>query len=244
MPRPLCIRPVYRYRRARYPSLHPWTRRRRRHLGRLVAVGLPAAGALVAPGCYGTGGVATELPHYVSRYLAEADGVAVIRQVIQEETSAPADPCEAPTLHERLLADQAFDRSSGPTSTGYHVLVDLFAPPTSVSPSGTCPGEERPAVGFEFLTAAEGDFEDRPGGVSTGVTAAENATLDALRASGEAAIVRLSSEDYVFDEYVDEYGQPSDAGPEPDRPTKPEAEEQLRAAVRAAIADLRSDGLL
>jgi len=169
------------------------------------------------------------------RYLTEAEGRAVIREVVHTETGSPTDPCAHPTLDERLTEDVPFRSRIAPPS--FHVgTIDLLAPEISVEPSPPCPGGSRPTVGFEFMTEEAGDDEDLSGNPA-GLTNADEAGLAELRALHEVGIAVLRATDYPYRlvELMDGRFDDTD---------RPRAEDLLRAAVRTLLADLRRDGMI
>jgi hypothetical protein len=166
------------------------------------------------------------------QYLLEAEGRAAIAAVVEEETATPTDPCERPTLHERLLTDQPFPGDSPATNDN----IDLLAPAIDVELDPPCPGGYRPAVGLEFMTAEAGDDEDVSGNPA-GLTDEEEEAYGALRERREAALTPLHATDYPYRvvEFVDGRTDDSD---------RARAEELLRAAVRTFLDELRRDGMI
>ena len=170
------------------------------------------------------------------RYLTEAEGRALIEDLIREETASPSDPCDRPTLHERLMTDQPFPSGGEPEPDDVVGRIDLLAPALDVEPAPPCPGGDRPAVGFEFMTDEAGDDEDVSGNAE-GLTGAEEALLGLLRARREAGIAPIHATGYPYRvvEFVDGRLDDSD---------RARAENLLRAAVRTLLDDLRRDGMI
>lgn len=255
------VRRVRRYRVARYPSRWPGGRARRggspgrRALraaaGPMAALGIGAGGGACVGGISLVGDEAdaaaddslcADYTHtspiavgdcYV-RYLTEAEGRELIRDVAREETAFPSDPCERPTLDERLRVDVSFPGDADPDPP--IARIDLLAAAVDVEPTPSCPGDHRPAVGFEFLTDEAGDDEDLSGN-GDGLSDAEEAFLGTLRARRAAGIAAIRATDhaYVVVETVDGRTDDSD---------RLRAEESLRETVRALLDDLRRDGMI
>jgi hypothetical protein len=113
--------------------------------------------------------------------------------------------------------------------------VDLLAPKVTVEATEEgCPGGERPAVGFEFMTDEAMDDEDISGAPG-GFTDDEEAALDAMRARREAAVERLRADGFPYVVRTGPYWDESD---------KSRAEQLVRDTVQALFDDLRADGLL
>ncbi|MBN1771116.1 MAG: hypothetical protein JXB32_07645 [Deltaproteobacteria bacterium] len=171
------------------------------------------------------------------RYLTEAEGRAAIEAAVEETTATPTDPCESPTLHERLATDRTLSLPATDGAGGVTATVDLFAPALpAAEETPPCPARARPAVGFEFLTDEAGDDEDVSDDAA-GLTDAEEASLRTRRERHEAGIAVLRTRDYPY-RFLELVGGGTD---DYDRLR---AEEDLRAAVRALIDDLRRDGML
>ena len=170
------------------------------------------------------------------QYLTEAEGRALLENVVREETARPSDPCEHPTLYERVTTDLPFSSGGEPGPDEVFGNIDLLAPATSVEWAPPCPGGYRPAVGFEFMTDEAGDDEDVTG-IAEGLTDAEEASLGGLRERHEAAIAPLHATDYPYRvvEFMDGRIDDSD---------HTRAEDLLRAAVRTLLDDLRRDGMI
>ncbi|MDI7269537.1 MAG: hypothetical protein QME96_16230, partial [Myxococcota bacterium] len=168
------------------------------------------------------------------RYLTEAEGRALIGDLVREETANPSDPCEHPTLHERLMTDLPFPIGAG--SDDALGRIDLLAPAISVEWAPPCLGGYRPAIGFEFMTDEARDDEDVTGNAE-GLTDAEEAFLGALRERREAGIAPIHATDHPYGvlEYIDGRIDDSD---------RARAEDLLRATVRAMLDDLRRDGMI
>jgi hypothetical protein len=168
------------------------------------------------------------------RYLTEAEGHAVIREVVHAETGSPTDPCAYPTLDERLTEDVPFWGSAGPAD--YIGTIDLLAPVISVEPSPTCSGDVRPAVGLEFMTDEAGDDED-VSRLAAGLSNTDEGRLADLRARAEVGIGVLRAIDYPYRlvELMDGRFDDTD---------RARAKDLLRTAVRTWIDDLRRDGMI
>jgi hypothetical protein len=172
--------------------------------------------------------------HYV-RYLTEAEGRALIAATVDEATSPPTDPCEAPVLAERVREDQPFLHSDGAGDPGVQANVDLLATEIAVELTPECGGGVRPAVGFEFMTDEAGDDEDVSGDPN-GLTDAEETYLEGLRDDRGASISALRAADYPYDVWdYDGYIEDWD---------RARAEELVRQTVRAILDELRLDGLI
>jgi hypothetical protein len=180
------------------------------------------------------GGGRPDGTHYV-RYLTEAEGRALIAATVEEATSSPADPCEAPVLADRLQEDQSFSHFDGADTSGVQANVDLLATEIAVELTPECGGGVRPAVGFEFMTDEAGDDEDVSGDPN-GLTDAEETYLDGLRDGRRASISALRAADYPYD-VVDYGGYVEDYD-------RARAEELVRQTVRAILDELRRDGLI
>jgi hypothetical protein len=170
------------------------------------------------------------------RYLTEAEGREVIREVVHTETGSPTDPCAHPTLDERLTEDLPFRSDLAPDPSVPVGTIDLLAPEISVEPSPPCPGAAWPTVGFEFMTDEAGDDEGLSGNPA-GLTDDEEALLADLRARHEVGIAVLRATDYPyrFVELMDGRFDDTD---------RVRAEDLLRAAVRTLLDDLRRDGMI
>jgi hypothetical protein len=257
----LAVRRVGRYRGACYPSRRPESAARRGGsigLRALRAAAAPAAAiGLGAAGCDGglvfTGDLsdatdAADPDHAVLcedytltspvavgdcyvRYLTEAEGRALIEEVVRDDgTTARPAPCPVPTLTERLLVDVPFPPG------GAIARIDLLAPATSAEETPPCPGVDRPAVGFEFMTDEAGDDEDFSGNPE-GLSDADEAHLATLRARREAAIAPFRASDYPYRvvRFIDDRIDDTD---------RFRAEDLLRDAVRGFLDDLRRDGMI
>jgi hypothetical protein len=174
--------------------------------------------------------------HYTV-YLREAEGRAVIRGVIREETGSPTDPCAHPTLDERIVDDLDYRLGDcgSDVDTG-SANVDLLAPETSVEWAPPCPGGMRAAVGFEFLTDEAGDDEDVSGDPA-GLTDGEEAWLVRNRECGEAAVSALRATDYPYEVWEYDDGTIDDSD-------RRRAEGLLGDTVRAIIDDLKDEGFI
>jgi hypothetical protein len=180
-------------------------------------------------------GVAPD-PYYVRYYFTESEAKAIIREAVEETIGSPTDPCESPTLAERLVEDVPFEAEATPDHGAVQVEVDLLAEAVTVEETPECPAVDRPAVGCEFVSTDALDREDY-GGNAAGVSGTEEASLGVLRDHREAAIG-------VFDEATYGYGEEG-GGYLPDvAPTREEAEARLREDVRLFIEHLRRDGFL
>jgi hypothetical protein len=239
---PLRIRPVWRYRQARYPSLHPGVRAKRsRGRTALLAAALPVAagGVGTLQGCLWTTSGDLVPGDYMTRYFTEAEARAILLEEIATATGSPADPCAHPTIAERALENRDFAAPATAGRAAVTLEVDLLAPAVDVPPDGTCPGGPRPAVGFEFATSEANDDEDLTLDPN-GLTAAETTALGQLRTAREAAVVVLQSADFVYHESYDG----ADVAGSDGGITRAEAEMTLRERVRQILTELQGEGLL
>jgi hypothetical protein len=175
--------------------------------------------------------------HRYTVYLTEAEGRALIDEVVGEETVGDTDPCR-PALHLRLHEDWGF-RLDDTAIPGFDpgLEADRLAPEMriEIDEAPPCPPGFLPPIGFEFMTEEAGDDQD----VSAdprGLTDAEEAVLDEFRTAGTAAIARIRADDFPY-EVVDWDGWL-------DESDKARAESLVRETVRALLADLRRDGFL
>lgn len=172
-----------------------------------------------------------------TRYLTEAEGRAAIADAVREATATPTDPCENPPLHERLVAGGDLSLPAAGGAAPVAASIDLLAPALPAEEeSPPCPPRARPPVGFEFLTAEAGDDQDVSGDPA-GLTNAEETSLRTRRDRRETGVAVLRASDYPY-RYLELVGGGTD---DHDRLR---AEEELRAAVRALVEDLRRDGML
>ena len=171
------------------------------------------------------------------RYMTEAEGRAAIVGAVREATATPADPCESPTLDERLRPDVTLSLAATPEAGGVTATVDLLAPELAAGEEAPpCPARARPAAGFEFVTAEAGDDEDVSGDPA-GLTDAEEASLRGRHERREVGVAVLRARDYPY-RFLELVGGATD-----DR-DRLRAERELRDAVRTLVEDLRRDGML
>lgn len=196
----LRIRPVRRYRRARYPArwIRPGTGRGR---GRgTCAVLLPAAA--LGLGCgegSEDGGIRQLMP---AGYFAEAEMVALAREAMATVDVSRTDGC--PTLAERLQERPGafyWAPPAGVDQAPIDVVCDLFAPELEPAPTADCPaGTRLPA--FCVVVPAPSATEARPNPY----------TLEFLQDEGLAAVRALDPAGFAFpafepcEEYYYYYG--------------------------------------
>jgi len=237
---PLRIRPVRRYRAARYPSRDPSVRaKRQRGRTALLAAAVPvAAGGVGAlQGCLWTTSGDLVPGDYMTRYFTEAEARAILLEELATATGSPADPCAHPTLAERALENQDFTAPATAVRAAVALELDVLAPAVDVPPDGTCPGGPRPPVGFEFATSEANDDEDLTLNPD-GLTAAETTALEQLRSARDAAIVVLRSADFVYHESYDG----ADVAGSDGGITRDQAETTLRERIRQLITELQGEG--
>jgi hypothetical protein len=171
--------------------------------------------------------------HYI-RFLSEAEGRALITGVV-DELAADVDLCDGPGLAGQLLADQPFFSAGEGDVAPVEANVDLLAPHLRRGLPPECDELVGPPVGFEFATDEAGDDED-VSGAPAGLTAAEEAALQALRESRDAAIAVLHAADYPYEAWDYRYWV--------DDSDRARAEQLVRDTVRVLLEDLRHDGIL
>ena len=226
----LRIRPVRRYRRARYPAR--WIRAgtgRRRSRGKYAAL-LPAAALGLHCGSSEDGGIRMAMP---AAYFAEAEMVALVREAMSAVDVSRADGC--PTLAERLQdrpGAYGWTPPAGVEQAAIDVVCDLFAPALEPEPTADCPAGTRLPV-FCVVVPAE-PTERRPNPY----------TLQYLQDEGVAGVHVFDPHGFQFPLYepCDEYSYYECRTFAYD--TRADAEQGVAWEVESFLGELRHFGLI